>query len=86
MPADDHADLHTRLSEQDKTLSSIDTNLTLLRKELLGNGQPGRLTKVETKVEDLEAHKNRAIGYSAAIGGVITIVFALFEYFKHAKP
>ena len=83
---DDRANLHERLSRQDKILGSIDTNLALLRKDIFGNGQPGRLTIIESKIDDLEAHKNRAIGWALGAGAVIGAALTLFEYFHHVKP
>lgn len=37
-------------------------NLELLRKDLLGNGQPGRLTKLEDDVEALKERRSQQIG------------------------
>jgi hypothetical protein len=90
--AEDHGDIHLRLSAQDETLkeqtrvlASVDTNVNLLRKELLGNGQPGRLTKIETKVENLEEHKNRALGWTLGAGAAISFALGLFEYLQHLQ-
>lgn len=79
-------ELHTRLTAQDSTLSSIKTDVGLLRKELIGNGQPGRLPKLEDKVEDLVAHKNRALGWLSAFALLLTIGLTIFEYLHHLPP
>lgn len=42
----------------------IQTNLH----SLLGNGQPGRISILESKVSDLEDKKNRVYGIISAIG------------------
>lgn len=36
-------------------------------KDILGNGQPGRLTKVESAVEELDRMKWKLIGFSIGI-------------------
>jgi uncharacterized protein with ACT and thioredoxin-like domain len=84
--------IHLRLSAQDdilreqtKALASIDSNVKYLRKDLLGNGQPGRLQIVEENIKDLEAHKNRALGWIAGAGAFIAAALAIFEYFQHTK-
>lgn len=45
-------------------LGRIETN----QEDILGNGQPGRLSKVETSVKSLESFTNRAKGAFAVIG------------------
>lgn len=80
----DHS-IDERLNAQDKMLSSIDTNLSLLRKELLGNGQPGRLNKVESEIDDLKARQNRVEGFWKGVNwlkaGIVVAVVEIFKYF-----
>lgn len=75
--------INQRLSDQDVVLGRLDENLSLLRKELLGNGQPGRLTKVESKVNDLENHSSHLKGWIIGAGGAITLALAIAEFFLH---
>ena len=75
--------IHERLSRQDVILGRLDENIALLRKELLGNGQPGRLTKVESKVNDLENHSSHLKGWIIGAGGAITLALAIAEFFLH---
>lgn len=76
------------MSEQhDELIVRIDENVKLLRQDLLGGpGVKGKIPEHNERIADLEAHKNRAIGYAAAIGGVVTLGLAAFEYVKHLKP
>ena len=64
--------------EHGKTLGEISATLSAFRHELIGNGQPGRLGKVETKVSTLEEHSAHLKGWiagayatAAAVGGGI---------------
>jgi len=75
--------VHTRLndisavqSESTAHLAQVDTHLA----GLLGNGQPGRIAKLEIAVTDLVEHKNKALGYVAALGGFLTILGVVGHY------
>ena len=61
-------------------------NAALMR-TLVGNGQPGRIGKIEAKVEMLNDYRNKAIGYIAAISGLIAflgvVAQAAIAYYKH---
>lgn len=78
-----YSHFNDRLNDQDKVLARIDENLSLFRKDILGNGQPGRLTKVETKVDALESHSNHLKGWIIGAGGAITLGLAIAEFFLH---
>lgn len=56
--------IHEELMEQGKTLSSLNTKV----ESLVGNGQPGRIDKIETDVKDLQASKNQALGVASGFG------------------
>jgi len=62
-------------------LTSVDTKMDAL----IGNSTTiGRVPKLESKVEDLEAHKNRALGWTAGAIGTLTFVVGLAEWYFHA--
>ena len=70
-----------RLNAQDAVLlqvssdvASVSTNVDLLRKELLGNGQPGRLSKVETKIELHQAQLDRTTGFWKGVNWIKAII------------
>lgn len=51
----------------EERVGRIDMNLELLRKELLGNGQPGRLTKLEDDVEQLKSANSHRMGAQSVL-------------------
>lgn len=55
--------------------------LSTQMQSLVGNGQPGRIGKLETKLEDLETFKNRAIGIGSAVAFLSTLGQAALHYF-----
>jgi len=61
-----------------QTLGELKQSVDTIEKEVTGNGQPG----LRQRVEDLEASKNRLWG----IGGAITFIGGIAEYFIHRKP
>lgn len=42
-------------------------------KDLVGNGQPGRLTRLEGRIGDHEQAMQRLKGAAAALGGLLTL-------------
>jgi len=64
-------------------MAEIGRDVKHLRRDLLGNGQPGRVNKLETAVGKLKGIVNRARGAVWAIlavsGGVIALVVWLFS-------
>lgn len=56
----------------EERIGSIDTNLQLLRKELLGNGQPGRISKLENDVEDLKNSNAQRLGAMSVLSIFVT--------------
>ena len=69
--------LRDRLQEHGERLASIQTDIALLRKELLGNGQKGRLTLVEDDVKAL----NHLKGYVYGAWGAIATIGGIAAYF-----
>lgn len=66
-----------------EVLARIDENLTLLRKELLGNGQPGRMQKAEARLDEVESKLDKSKGYFLGAGGVLTLIAGAVEWFIH---
>ena len=54
-------------------------------KQLLGNGQPGRLRQLEQRVEEHERTLQRASGIGALLGVLLTIVHLAIDYLKFRK-
>ncbi len=57
-------------------LNTMKTTLDRIDHELLGNGQPGRVAKIETRLTDIEQFEFQAKGVIAGLGVVITAVGA----------
>jgi hypothetical protein len=51
-------------------------------KQLLGIGQPGRLTQLEERVEIHERSVQRMKGLMGAAGGLLTVVHLAIDYFR----
>lgn len=51
-----------------ESLARLEANMTAL----VGNGQPGRITKVEADVEDLKSSNNKRIGFTSAFAFIVT--------------
>ncbi|HEY5055708.1 MAG TPA: hypothetical protein VII58_06080 [Acidobacteriaceae bacterium] len=53
-------------------------------KDLVGNGQPGRLTRVESRISDHERAVQRLKGAAGALGAALTFAhFAIDFLFMH---
>lgn len=72
--------------ENDTTdrLARIETTLTALNTHLMGNGQPGILTKYDTRLNDLENTRSRMRGALAVITVALTATggFLMKHLFK----
>jgi hypothetical protein len=51
-------------------------------KQLLGIGQPGRLTQLEERVEVHERSVQRMKGLMGAVGVLLTVIHLAFDYFR----
>jgi hypothetical protein len=51
-------------------------------KQLLGIGQPGRLTQLEERVEVHERSVQRMKGLMGAVGGLLTVIHLAIDYFR----
>jgi hypothetical protein len=54
-------------------------------RSLMGNGQPGRLNKLEKRVEAHEVSLQRARGVGVALGGALTLVHLGIDWLKLHK-
>ena len=75
-------------------MTSLHGKLDSLQSELLGNGQPGRIQRIESEIQTVEARSNTAIQAVsdkansaliklAAIGGGIALFVFGFEAYVH---
>jgi hypothetical protein len=48
--------------------------------QVLGNGQPGRLSRLEGRLQEHETSVQRVKGMVAAFGGLLTFVHVAIEY------
>jgi hypothetical protein len=50
-------------------------------KEIVGNGQPGRLAQLETRIQSHEQTVQRLKGIAAAFGGLLTFAHVAIDFF-----
>jgi hypothetical protein len=50
--------------------------------QVMGIGQPGRLTQLEARVEQHERSVQRMKGLFTAVGGLVTMVQIVVDYFR----
>jgi hypothetical protein len=50
---------------------------------LIGQGQPGRLTQLEERVERHERSVQRMKGVMSAAGGLLTVLHVAIDFFRH---
>lgn len=59
-------------------LAELKTNM----RWLIGNGSPGRLQELETRVEHHEAMLQRGLGIGAAAGALLTLIHIGIDYLR----
>ena len=67
-----------RFDAQDEVISKHTAQLAELStqmKSLIGNGQPGRVQKLEDDVSSLKNYRTKLVAYVTVIGGIITAAF-----------
>jgi len=70
------------LGDIKEKVTKVSTKLDDLITEVRGNGQPGRLAKVETRIQEFAEKQSNQRGVMGVIGtGVAIIMFALFKIF-----
>jgi len=62
-------------------LSRLEENLRLLRHDIIGDGQPGRLRQVESVVAELRGEQQRQRGVFAGISFVVSAIVSLLARF-----
>lgn len=62
-------------------LIRVEENLRLLRQDLLGNGQPGRLTRLELDLHQLRNETLRQRGLLAGISFIVSMAITLLAQF-----
>ena len=79
---DSHTKLEITMNEFERTVLADLSTLKAEMKILLGNGQPGRLRQLESRVEQHEALVQRASGMGALLGVVLTLVHLGIDWLK----
>jgi hypothetical protein len=74
---------HLQSMERDscERLIRVEENLRLLRQDLLGNGQPGRLNRLELDLHQLRSESLRQRGILAGVSFVVSAVITLLSQF-----
>jgi hypothetical protein len=54
-----------------------------LEHRLYGNGQPGDIDSLDTRITDLEEHRSKAIGWIAGAVAALTAIGAALEFGFH---
>lgn len=67
--------------EMSERLIRVEENLRLLRQDLLGNGQPGRLTRLELDLHQLRNETLRQRGLLAGISFIVSMAITLLSQF-----
>jgi hypothetical protein len=62
------------MTEFERTVLADLATLKSEMRQLLGNGQPGRLAQIEQRVDQHEHMVQRATGIGALLGGLLTLV------------
>lgn len=70
-----------RIVRLEGAIVRIEGSVASLLKVLLGNGQPGRLTSIEARLNELEQFKWKALGVLSAITFLALQIFPLLKYF-----
>jgi hypothetical protein len=71
------------MTEFERTVLADLSTLKAEMKILLGNGQPGRLRQLESRVERHEALVQRASGVGALLGIVLTLVHLSIDWLRY---
>jgi hypothetical protein len=66
--------------EEAQTIGELSRQIIKLDERLFGNGQPGVIEKLDVRVTEQEAFRNRILGAFVLLGGA----FSLIEIFLHS--
>jgi len=70
------------VTEFERTVLADLATLKAEMRQLLGNGQPGRLAQIEQRVDQHEHMVQRATGVGAVVGGLLTLVHVAVDFWK----
>lgn len=70
------------MTEFEKQVLADLATLKTEMKNLLGNGQPGRLRQIEQRVEKHEALVQRVAGVGTVVGFLLTAIHFSIDFFK----
>ena len=70
------------MTEFERTVLADLATLKAEMRQLLGNGQPGRLAQLEMRVDEHEHMVQRATGVGAVLGGVLTLLHVAVDFWK----
>ena len=70
------------MNEFERTVLADLSQLKTDMRWLIGNGSPGRLQKLEARVEHHEAVLQRGLGIGAAAGVLLTLVHIGIDYLR----
>lgn len=76
-------DMQVRQGEKLDAISLTVTETKTQMTDLIGNGQPGRIARLEKAVEILKRFRWMVLGYASAISFVISTGFAIAHALKH---
>lgn len=60
--------------EQSEAITRIETTVIFMKEQLLGNGQPGQLTVLRSRVDAIEEFRSVIKGAFAVIAALITMI------------
>lgn len=67
-------ELARTLGRIEETLKNFEASFTKLDHQLFGNGQPGKLSVLDTRLSVLEDYKSTIKGAFATLGGLVTLI------------
>ncbi len=73
--------LKTFESETNSRLSRVEENLRLLRQDLVGDGQPGRIPRLELELDQVRSDQHHQRGVLAAVSFIISAAVAFLSRF-----
>lgn len=76
MATDHEFAIMTELAEIKGKISAVETNTNLIRTELLGNGQPGRMKLAENAIQALQEERRFRDGVIYSVNAIITLLIA----------
>ena len=65
-----HDDVNSFTRGSGERLAELETGMSDLR----GNGQPGRMSQLETAVRELDRWQSWVIGITAGVSGIVSVI------------